>query len=58
MRRVLDFGEAAEGRGQLEAQMILNHKDAIELLVASVSALTSHRSFRRASAPAVDDAGF
>nr|WP_231708541.1 Fic family protein [Sphingomonas populi] len=34
-RRLLDFGEAAEGRDQREAQMILNHKDAIEFLVAN-----------------------
>jgi Fic/DOC family len=33
-RRLLDFGEAAEGRGQRDAQMILNHKDAIGFLVA------------------------
>jgi len=31
--RLLDLGEAAEGRDALEAQMILNHKAAIELLV-------------------------
>jgi len=34
-RRLLEFGEAAEGRERREAQMILNHKDAIEFLVAS-----------------------
>lgn len=31
--RLLEFGEAAEGRDAQEAQMILNHKAAIELLV-------------------------
>lgn len=31
-RRLLDFGEVAQGRNQTETQMILNHKDAIELL--------------------------
>ena len=31
-RRLLDFGEVAEGRNQIETQMILNHKDAIEFL--------------------------
>ncbi len=31
--RLLDLGEAAEGKDALEAQMILNHKAAIELLV-------------------------
>lgn len=36
-RRLLDFGEAAEGRGPREAQMILNHKDAIEFLVANAN---------------------
>ena len=34
-RRLIRFGEAAEGRERLEAQMILNHKDAIEFLVES-----------------------
>ena len=27
--RLIELGEAAEGRDQLEAQMIVNHKDAI-----------------------------
>jgi len=36
-RRLLDFGEAAEGRGPREAQMLLNHKDAIEFLVANAN---------------------
>lgn len=31
-RRLLDFGEVAKGRNQIETQMILNHKDAIEFL--------------------------
>ena len=31
--RLLDLGEEAEGKARLEAQMILNHKDAIEFLV-------------------------
>jgi len=35
-RRLLDFGEEAEGKQQLEAQMILNPKDAIEFLFGSV----------------------
>jgi Fic/DOC family len=42
-RRLLDFGEAAEGRGQLEAQMILNHKDAIEFLVAAADEIGFNR---------------
>lgn len=31
--RLIEFGEAAEGKGALETQMILNHKRAIEYLV-------------------------
>lgn len=42
-RRLLDFGEAAVGRGQLEAQMILNHKDAIEFLVANADDIGFNR---------------
>ena len=33
-RRLIAFGEEAEGRQRVETQMILNHKDAIEFLVA------------------------
>lgn len=32
-RRLIAFGEEAAGKRRLEAQMILNHKDAIEFLV-------------------------
>ena len=32
-KRLIEFGEEAEGRDQIEAQMILNHKNAIEFLV-------------------------
>ncbi len=32
-RRLLNFGKEAEGKTQIEAQMILNHKEAIEFLV-------------------------
>ena len=32
-RRLIEFGEEADGRDRLEAQMIMNHKDAIEFLV-------------------------
>ena len=32
-KRLIDFGQEAEGKEHLEAQMILNHKDAIEFLV-------------------------
>ena len=34
-RRLIAFGEVAEGRDALEAQMILNHKDAIAFLVST-----------------------
>jgi hypothetical protein len=33
--RLLELGEAAEGKGQRETQMILNHKSAIEFLLES-----------------------
>jgi fido (protein-threonine AMPylation protein) len=32
-QNLIEFGRAAAGKDQLEAQMILNHKDAIEMLV-------------------------
>lgn len=35
-RRLIEFGEEATGRDHIEAQMILNHKDAIEFLVGSI----------------------
>ena len=34
-QRLIELGEAAEGSDARETQMILNHKAAIELLVAS-----------------------
>lgn len=34
-KRLIDLGEEAEGRQRSEAQMILNHKDAIEFLVGT-----------------------
>lgn len=42
-RRLLDFGEAAGGHGLLETQMILNHKDAIEFLVANAADIGFNR---------------
>ncbi len=42
-RRLLDFGEEAEGRNHREAQMILNHKDAIEFLVAAADEIGFNR---------------
>jgi DNA-binding transcriptional ArsR family regulator len=32
-RRLIEFGEAAEGKNATETQMILNHKEAIEFMV-------------------------
>ena len=42
-RRLIEFGEAAAGNDARETQMILNHKAAIELLVASAE----HVGFNR-----------
>jgi len=42
-RRLLDLGEAAEGKQRLEAQMILNHKDAIEFLVGTADEIGFNR---------------
>ena len=36
--RLIEFGQAAEGKNALETQMILNHKQAIEYLVRDPSA--------------------
>lgn len=35
--RLIEFGQAAEGKDALETQMILNHKQAIEYLVLDPS---------------------
>ena len=42
-RRLLDVGEEAEGKQRLEAQMILNHKDAIEFLVDGAAEIAFNR---------------
>lgn len=42
-KRLIDFGEEAEGKERMEAQMILNHKDAIEFLVGSVEDIGFNR---------------
>ena len=42
-KRLIEFGEEAEGKEQLEAQMILNHKDAIEFLVGSAEEIGVNR---------------
>jgi hypothetical protein len=41
--RLLKLGEAAEGKDALEAQMILNHKAAIELLVEQAGEIGCNR---------------
>lgn len=42
-KRLIDFGQEAEGKERLEAQMILNHKDAIEFLVSSAEEIGFNR---------------
>lgn len=42
-RRLIEFGQEAEGRAHLEAQMILNHKDAIEFLVNAANDIDFNR---------------
>ena len=41
--RLIDFGEQAEGKALLDAQMILNHKDAIEFLVSAAEDIGFNR---------------
>ena len=42
-RRLIDFSAVAEGKEQLEAEMILNHKDAIEFLVNAAAEIGFNR---------------
>jgi hypothetical protein len=42
-KRLIELGQEAEGRVQLEAQMILNHKDAIEFLVGAADDIGFNR---------------
>jgi len=42
-KRLIDLGEEAEGKQRLEAQMILNHKDAIEFLVGTAEEIGFNR---------------
>ncbi len=42
-KRLLDLGEEAQGKQRLEAQMILNHKDAIEFLVEGAPSIGFNR---------------
>ena len=42
-RRLIQFGAAAEGKASIEAQMILNHKEAIEFLVGAADDIGFNR---------------
>ena len=42
-KRLIEFGEEAEGRDRQEAQMIVNHKDAIEFLVNAADEIGFNR---------------
>ena len=42
-KRLIDFGETAEGKDRFEAQMIMNHKDAIEFLVTAAEEIGFNR---------------
>src|SRR5437867_4550814 len=42
-KRLIDLGEAAPGKDRFEAQMIINHKDAIEFLVSAVDEIGFNR---------------
>jgi len=42
-RRLIDFGKEAQGKDSVEAQMILNHKDAIEFLVDNADEIGFNR---------------
>jgi Fic family protein len=42
-RRLIEFGEEADGRGRFETQMIMNHKDAIEFLVNNAEEIGFNR---------------
>ncbi len=42
-KRLIDLGEEAEGKARRDAQMILNHKDAIEFLVGTAADIGFNR---------------
>jgi hypothetical protein len=42
-KRLIEFGEEAQGRDRLEAQMIVNHKDAIGFLVSAADEIGLNR---------------
>ncbi len=42
-KRLIEFGQVAQGRDRLDAQMIVNHKEAIEFLVGSAEEIGFNR---------------
>jgi Fic family protein len=42
-KRLIEFGQEAKGRDRLEAQMIVNHKDAISFLVGAADEIGFNR---------------
>jgi Fic family protein len=42
-KRLIEFGQEAQGRDRLEAQMIVNHQEAIEFLVGSADEIGFNR---------------
>jgi Fic family protein len=42
-KRLIELGQEAEGRAHIDAQMILNHKDAIEFLVGAADEIGFNR---------------
>jgi hypothetical protein len=42
-KRLIEFGQEAEGRDRLETQMIVNHKEAIEFLVGAADEIGFNR---------------
>jgi Fic family protein len=42
-RELIEHGKAAQGKGAIETQMILNHKSAIELLVENIAVVGFNR---------------
>jgi Fic family protein len=42
-KRLIDFGREAKGKDRIEAQMILNHKDAIEFLVTAADEINFNK---------------
>jgi Fic/DOC family len=42
-QRLISFGETADSKSEMEAQMILNHKDAIEFIVQAADEISFNR---------------